>query len=105
MSWLANSPHGPLLNSSWRCSDCIAFGPAAPLGADPDVARADAVAHLEATGHSVSGARGTLETLYPMATGAEAEPLVEAEIWCGAPDDCVNGPDPHLWHLSCQDKP
>ena len=72
MRWLANSPHGPLRNSSWQCLDCIASGPPVPLNADPNVVRADAAAHLEATGHRVSVARGTLEILYPMATGEGA---------------------------------
>jgi hypothetical protein len=101
MSWLANSPYGPLRNSSWQCSGCVAFGPAAPLDADPDAVRAAAVAHLEATGHSVSVARGTLEMLYPMATTAQVEEPVTAEIWCGL-DGCVNGPGEHEWDVSCQ---
>jgi hypothetical protein len=70
-AWLANSPHGPLRNSSWKCADCIAFGPSTPLDADPDAVRAAAVAHLETAGHRVSVARGTLELLYPMATAPE----------------------------------
>jgi hypothetical protein len=50
------------------CADCPAQDKGNPLGADADMLRAGARAHLEATGHRVSVARGTLEVLYPMAT-------------------------------------
>ena len=71
MSWLATSPYGPQLNASWMCSDCPARSEGNPEGADSDVLRATARAHLEATGHRVSIARGTLEVLLPVATAAE----------------------------------
>lgn len=71
MTWLATSPHGPLRYTSWRCADCIAFGPAAPLGTDPDVARQQARVHVEDSGHAVTYFRGTSESLYPLATAAE----------------------------------
>lgn len=70
MSWLATSPYGPQLNASWMCADCGAGSGGDPQGADGDTLRAAAVAHLEAAGHRVSIARGTLELLYPMATAA-----------------------------------
>jgi hypothetical protein len=57
-----------MLNASWKCADCPAQSEGDPLGADGDMLRAGARAHLEATGHRVSIARGTLEVLYPMAT-------------------------------------
>lgn len=68
MTWLATSLHGPVRNSSWICADCPAKSEGSPQDADHDMMRAGARAHLEATGHRVSVARGTLEVLYPMAT-------------------------------------
>lgn len=68
VTWLATSPHGPLPNASWICADCPARSEGDPQGADRDMMRAGAKAHLEATGHRVSVARGTMEILYPMAT-------------------------------------
>ena len=68
MTWLATSPYGPLPNASWMCSDCPAADGGDPQGADADLLRAGAKAHLEATGHRVSVARGTMEILCPMAT-------------------------------------
>lgn len=70
-AWIANSPYGPQLNSSWRCTDCGAMSGGNTPNADPDMLRISAIAHLEATGHRVSVARGTLELLYPMATTTE----------------------------------
>ena len=75
MSWLATSPYGPQRNASWMCADCKAMSGGHPEGADADTLRSGAIAHLEATGHRVSIARGTLEVLYPMATDAARQPL------------------------------
>lgn len=71
MTWLATSPYGPLLNASWMCLDCTDMIQGDPQGADGDLQRAAAAAHLEQTGHRVSIARGTLEVLYPMATAVQ----------------------------------
>lgn len=72
MSWLPTSPHGPLRNASWACADCPARSSGDPYSAAVGDLRADAIAHLEGTGHTVGIAHGTLETLYPMATTTPA---------------------------------
>lgn len=68
MSWVATSPYGPQRDVSWLCFQCPSMTISEAQHGDPDASRAAAVAHLEATGHTVTVSRGTLETLYPMAT-------------------------------------
>lgn len=68
MSWVATSPYGPQRDIRWMCFQCPSMTIREEQPADPDASRAAAVAHLEATGHMVTISRGTLETLYPMAT-------------------------------------
>lgn len=71
MTWLATSPYGPLGAASWQCTECPARNPGDPLTAGPDAIRDEARAHTETAGHVVTIARGTLETLYPMATAPD----------------------------------
>ncbi|MGH3220020.1 MAG: hypothetical protein ACRDPY_15170 [Streptosporangiaceae bacterium] len=71
MTWLATSPYGQQLNVSWTCEECPVRCEGITVDADPDTIRAEAVAHLAAAGHRVLISRGTVETLYPMATTAE----------------------------------
>jgi hypothetical protein len=75
MTWMATSPYGPVLNSSWTCTDaeCPAGSHGDPLGSDGGRLRAEAGAHLEETGHRVRIVRGTVEHLYPMATAVVPE--------------------------------
>lgn len=69
MSWIANSPYGPLPAVLWACAVCDAHGNARDF-ADADRLRARAIRHLEETGHQVGFSRGTREIIEPMAMTA-----------------------------------